>query len=141
MGEIADKSITRQIARDFGLSVADKPDSQEICFVSEAGGYVEFLRKSKPEMFQPGEIVDSEGKPLGEHEGIAAFTVGQRKGIRLTARNGRPLYVLGIQPASRKVVVGMNEELLTHEVQLEDVYWGSIEPTESPIKVQAMSRP
>jgi tRNA-specific 2-thiouridylase len=122
LGELRDKSVTRKMAADYGLHLADKPDSQEICFVSEAGGYAEFLRKRRPEMFSAGQIVDQEGKVLGDHTGTAQFTVGQRRGIGVSG--GNPLYVLKVSPASSTIVVGDAQDLLKREVLLEDVHWG-----------------
>ena len=121
LGELGDKAETRRMAREFGLPVADKPDSQEVCFVSEAGGYREFLRKARPEAFEAGELVDTAGRSMGSHQGVADFTVGQRRGIGVAV--GKPLYVISLDPASRRVVVGEDEELLTQEVFLEDVVW------------------
>jgi len=138
MGEIANKAETREIARSFDLSVADKPDSQEICFVSEAGGYQEFLRRTKPDIFEKGEIVDADGKAIGEHEGIADFTVGQRRGIGVSG--SKPLYVLELQPRENRVVVGPGELLDTQRVALDDLYWSAIEPTEQPQRVEAKIR-
>ncbi len=140
LGEIADKEQTRQMARDLGLGVADKPDSQEICFVSEAGGYREFLRKSDSALFEKGEIVDAAGKTVGEHEGVADFTVGQRRGVGVATRTGRPLYVIGIQPATNRVVVGEADDLLATEVPLDGLFWSGIEPTDEPQKVVAKIR-
>jgi len=138
MGEIADKAETREIARSFELSVADKPDSQEICFVSEAGGYQEFLRKTRPEIFEKGEILDPDGKAIGVHEGVADFTVGQRRGIGVSNRN--PLYVLELKPKENKVVVGPGELLETTRVFLDELFWSACEPTETPQKVSAKIR-
>src|SRR5262249_5331747 len=121
MGEIANKAETRSMARGFGLSVADKPDSQEICFVSEAGGYQEFLRRTKPEMFVKGEVVDTSGKAMGEHEGVADFTIGQRRGIGVSGQ--KPLYVLELKPKQNHVVVGPAEELETKIVPLDELFW------------------
>lgn len=121
MGELADKSRTREIARDLNLPVADKPDSQEICFVSEAGGYVEFLKKHRPEMFAGGEVVDTAGRVVGKHEGIAAYTVGQRRGIGVS--HPSPLYVIGLESRDNRVVVGSKDDLLTREVWLRNVHW------------------
>lgn len=121
LGDLPDKDVTRQMARDLGLSVADKPDSQEICFVSEAGGYAEFLRKQRPDILQNGEIVDPEGRAIGAHSGVAGFTVGQRRGIGLTARDGRPLFVIKLEPKLNRVVVGGEEHLLRKDVTLEDL--------------------
>jgi tRNA-specific 2-thiouridylase len=121
MGEMPSKAMVRDLARDLGLHLADKPDSQEICFVSEAGGYSEFLRKQRPEIFRRGEIVDREGRAVGEHNGVAAFTVGQRRGVGVSS--AKPLYVLELQPSANRVVVGSSDDLLQTEVVLEDVHW------------------
>jgi tRNA-specific 2-thiouridylase len=139
MGEIASKDEVRALARELGLSVADKPDSQEICFVSEAGGYKEFLRRARPEIFSGGEIVDASGKTLGEHDGIPDFTVGQRRGIKLTAKNGRPLYVLELKPAENKVVVGEADDLLRKEVPLRNLFWSAPARAEA-VRVHAKIR-
>jgi len=138
MGEIADKAHTREIARSFNLGVADKPDSQEICFVSDAGGYHEFLRKQKPEIFERGNIVDPEGKTVGEHEGVADFTIGQRRGIGVASK--RPLYVLELKPKENQVIVGPVELLETRKVHLDSLFWSAVEETEAPQKVMAKIR-
>lgn len=138
LGDLPDKSVTRQMARDMGLPVANKPDSQEICFVSEAGGYREFLRKHKPEAFESGEMVDSSGKVVAHHEGIAAYTVGQRRGLRVA--QGEPLYVLQVLPKENRIVVGSGDELLTKEVPLMDVAWGAADDSSDPVRVQAKIR-
>lgn len=138
MGEIADKAQTRKLARDFGLGVADKPDSQEICFVSEAGGYQEFLRRTKPEIFSRGEILDADGKPVGEHEGVSDFTVGQRRGIGVSGR--KPLYVLELKPKENQVIVGPAEMLETHRVDLDDLFWSATEASAEPQRVMAKIR-
>jgi tRNA-specific 2-thiouridylase len=140
LGELRDKSVTRSLARELNLPIAEKPDSQEICFVSEAGGYREFLRKVKPDAFSEGEIVDESGKVLTAHKGIADFTVGQRKGIGLTIPSGKPLFVLKIEPSTNHVVVGLEDALLTSEVLLEDMFWGKTQPDETPIEVMAKIR-
>lgn len=140
LGELPDKSVTRQMARDLGLSVADKPDSQEICFVSEAGGYREFLRKVKPGVLRPGEIVTEDGEHLGSHEGVATLTIGQRRGIGVSHKSGKPLYVLNLDPIRNRVTVGEETSLDQREVLLEDAYWSAgFEPTE-PMKVTAKIR-
>jgi len=138
LGEIADKAQTRQMARDYGLPVADKPDSQEICFVSEAGGYVEFLKKHRPEMFQTGEVVDDSGKKLGEHEGVAGFTIGQRRGLGVSSR--KPLFVIGLQPAENRVIVGEGRELDAREVMLEDMVYGAVGADDPATRVLAKIR-
>jgi len=138
MGEMPSKAAVRGMAKDLGLHLADKPDSQEICFVSEAGGYADFLRKNRPEIFQAGEIVDAEGKTLGEHGGVAAFTVGQRRGLGVATRTGKPLYVIDLQPKQNRVVLGEADELLRSEVLLEDVSWST--PDQQETRVEAKIR-
>jgi tRNA-specific 2-thiouridylase len=140
LGEMPSKAATRQLAADLGLSVADKPDSQEICFVSEAGGYAEFLRKHRPEIFAAGEMVDTAGTAVGRHAGIPDFTIGQRKGIGLSPKSGKPLYVIELKPAENRVVVGYAEELLQKEVPIKEVSWNQEEPCDAPVKVSAKIR-
>jgi tRNA-uridine 2-sulfurtransferase len=138
LGELPGKHETRKIAADLGLSVANKPDSQEICFVSEAGGYVEFLRKTRPDVFNKGEIVDKSGNVLGEHEGVAGYTVGQRRGIGIS--RSKPLYVLELQPSSNRLVVGDEDELLRAEVPLHEMHWSAMAASDPPMKVHAKIR-
>jgi tRNA-uridine 2-sulfurtransferase len=138
MGEYVDKKATRAMAENLGLHLAQKPDSQEICFVSEEGGYQEFLRKARPELFSEGEIVDSSGKKLGVHGGIAAFTVGQRRGPAIAA--GRPLYVLSLEAKENRVVMGEAGELLKKEAWINDVYWHIPEAHEKGLRVHAKIR-
>lgn len=140
LGEFGSKSVIRQMAAELGLPVAEKPDSQEICFVAESGGYTDFLREQKPDLFESGEIVDPEGKVMGEHQGVAGFTVGQRKGIGLTIPSGRPLFVLKLEPSSNRVVVGDGDLLLTKEVPLESFSWTGGSSAATCIKVQAKIR-
>jgi len=135
LGDIEDKSKTRAMAAEMGLHLANKPDSQEICFVSEAGGYAEFLRKQRPEVFQEGEIVSSAGKSLGKHAGVAGFTVGQRRGIRVGG-TASPLYVLKVLPTDNRVVVGEAEELLRREVQLDQTHWAIKDPGRYRVKAK-----
>ncbi|MCW5942789.1 MAG: tRNA 2-thiouridine(34) synthase MnmA [Fimbriimonadaceae bacterium] len=137
LGELSSKDEARQVARDLGLAVAEKPESQEICFVNEAGGYREFLRKRRPEMFEGGDVVDSTGRVVAHHEGVADFTIGQRRGIGVST--GRPLYVIGLDPVRRTVAVGSRDELLRREVRVGDVAWGLRAP-ERPIRVEAKIR-
>jgi len=140
LGEMPNKAAARAMAREMGLLVADKPDSQEICFVSEAGGYKEFLAKTRPEIFSEGELVDSEGKSLGSHSGIANFTIGQRRGLGVTAKNGRPLYVIRLDPSKNRVVLGESEELLTQEAYLDQFVWSGTKPLLEPVRVTAKIR-
>jgi len=119
------KSETRALAERFDLPVAEKPDSQDICFVPE-GDYAAVVRKLRPEAGQPGEIVDMAGKVLGRHEGIMRFTVGQRRSLALGERCGTdndPLYVVRLEPETRRVVVGPRSALGRSEISLHDVNW------------------
>src|SRR5216684_2543494 len=102
------KAQTRELARRFGLTVADKHDSQDICFVP-SGRYTEVIERLKPGAAEPGDIVDIEGRVLGRHSGIIHFTVGQRRGLGIAA--GLPLYVVRLEAATRRVVVGPREAL------------------------------
>lgn len=136
LGEWNSKDDIRKVAEDLGLPVAHKPDSQEICFVSEAGGYAEFLRKNRPDVFTPGEIVDTSGHVLGEHDGVAAFTIGQRRGVGISAR--KPLYVVELQPRENRVIVGDADSLLKSVAPLTQLHWG-IEP-QSRLRVKAKIR-
>jgi tRNA-specific 2-thiouridylase len=136
LGELPGKHETRRMAEEMGLPVAHKPDSQEICFVSEAGGYAEFLKKERPEMFEEGELVDSSGKVVGRHGGVAGFTVGQRRGLNFAA--GKPMFVLKLEPTSNRVIIGEGDELLEREVELQDVFWS--QPVEEKLTVDAKIR-
>jgi tRNA-uridine 2-sulfurtransferase len=114
------KAETRALARRFGLDVADKPDSQDICFVPQ-GSYAGLVAKQHPEAAKPGEIVDREGRILGHHPGIAHFTVGQRKGLGIAA--AEPIHVLAIEPATRRIVVGPRAALAETRVALAELNW------------------
>ena len=97
------KSETREIAKSLNLNVADKPDSQDICFVPN-GDYVSVIEKLRPDSFKKGNIKDTNGKFLGVHDGIINFTIGQRKGIKIAAKD--PLYVVDINPDANEIIVG-----------------------------------
>jgi tRNA-uridine 2-sulfurtransferase len=114
------KEETRALARHFGLPVADKPDSQDICFVPQ-GSYVRLVERLRPEAAEPGDIVDLTGRVLGHHSGVARFTVGQRKGLGIAATE--PLYVLRLDPEERRVVVGPRAALAETQVSLAEVNW------------------
>ena len=114
------KAETRELARRFGLTVADKQDSQDICFVPN-GRYADVIERLRPGAARPGEIVDLEGRVLGRHDGIIHFTVGQRRGLGVAT--GSPLYVVRLDAASRRVVVGPREALRTSRIRLRDVNW------------------
>ena len=114
------KPETRELARRFGLSVADKHDSQDICFVP-TGRYTDIITRLRPNAMDPGDIVDLEGRVLGQHHGIANFTVGQRRGIGIAAH--APLFVVRLDAANRRVVVGPRDALKMHRIALRDVNW------------------
>ena len=114
------KPQARELARRFGLEVADKQDSQDICFVP-TGRYTDIIGRLKPGAIEPGDIVDLEGRTIGRHQGIVHFTVGQRKGLGIAA--GAPLYVVKLDAASRRVVVGPREALRMDRIRLRDVNW------------------
>jgi tRNA-specific 2-thiouridylase len=114
------KPETRELARRFGLSVAEKHDSQDICFVP-SGRYSDVIERLRPGAAEPGEIVDLQGNVLGMHSGIIHFTVGQRRGLGVAA--GAPLYVVRLDAITRRVVVGPREALRTARMQLRDVNW------------------
>ena len=114
------KAETRALARRFGLAVAEKHDSQDICFVP-SGHYADVIERLKPGAAEAGEIVDMDGKVLGTHSGIIHFTIGQRRGLGVAA--GEPLYVVRLDSHSRRVVVGPREALRTRRILLRDVNW------------------
>ena len=112
------KSETREIAKSLKLNVADKPDSQDICFVPN-GDYVSVIKKLKPDSFKKGNIKDVNGKVLGVHEGIINFTIGQRKGIKIAAKE--PLYVIDINPDLNEIIVGTRNDLIKKNIILRDI--------------------
>jgi tRNA-uridine 2-sulfurtransferase len=114
------KDETRALARRFALPVAAKPDSQDICFVP-SGKYAALVEKLRPGAAEPGEVVDEAGRVLGTHEGVINYTIGQRKGLGLAA--AAPLYVLRLEPETRRVVVGPRAALGTRQVDLGGVNW------------------
>ena len=114
------KSETRDIARDLGLAVADKQDSQDICFVP-GGRYTDVIERLKPAAAEPGDIVHVDGRILGRHQGIIRYTIGQRRGIGLAV--GEPLYVVHLDADTRRVVVGPRDALSTKALHLRDVNW------------------
>jgi tRNA-specific 2-thiouridylase len=114
------KAETRELAREYGLAIADKHDSQDICFVP-SGHYADVIERLRPGAAEAGEIVDRDGKVLGAHSGIIHFTVGQRRGLGLAT--GAPLYVVRLDAERRRVVVGPREALRTSNIVLRDVNW------------------
>jgi len=119
------KSEVRALARDFGLPVADKADSQDICFVPQ-GRYTSVVERLRPDAAEPGDIVHVDGRVLGRHQGIIRFTVGQRRGLGVAG--GEPLYVVRLDAAARRVVVGPRESLYMRTLVLRDVSWLGDDP-------------
>ena len=117
LGELL-KSETRDIAKKLDLNVADKPDSQDICFVPN-GDYVSVIKKFRPEAFKKGNIKNTKGEVIGVHEGIVNFTIGQRKGIKIASKY--PLYVIDINSEKNEIIVGSKNELLKKEIILKDL--------------------
>ena len=121
LGHLGSKAETRALAAKYGLPVADKPDSQDICFVPN-GNYAAVIKKLRPGAADPGEIVDLAGKVLGQHRGVIHYTIGQRKGLGIGGLED-PLYVVGLDPAMRRVIVGPKEALATRSFPLREINW------------------
>jgi tRNA-specific 2-thiouridylase len=119
LGEMT-KEAVRQLAAELGLSVAAKPDSQDICFVP-SGRYTDLVERLRPDAVRPGEIVDQAGQVLGQHRGIVHFTVGQRRGLGISS--SEPLYVVALDADRARVVVGPKEALATTALVIADVNW------------------
>ena len=136
------KPQVREMAREMGLPVADKGDSQEICFVPN-GDYAAFIEayfreQGIPRQRTHGEIVTPEGRVLGEHEGVHRFTVGQRRGLNVAV--GEPLYVIATDPATQRVVVGRDDDLLTTTAAVADVNWIAFPDLEAPLRAEIKIR-
>jgi tRNA-specific 2-thiouridylase len=114
------KPQARELARRFELNVADKQDSQDICFVP-TGRYTDIIGRLRPNAIEPGDIVDLDNRVIGRHQGIVHFTVGQRRGLGIAS--AAPLYVVRLDAASRRVVVGPREALRMDRIVLRDVNW------------------
>ena len=133
------KSEVRAIATDLGLSVADKPDSQDICFVPQ-GRYGDVVERLRLGAAEAGEIVDLEGRVLGTHPGIIHFTVGQRKGLGLSG-NEEPIFVIALDAASKRVIVGPREALRVRTITLSAVNWLAPFAGECLVKVRSTREP
>jgi tRNA-uridine 2-sulfurtransferase len=131
------KDEVREHARRLGLATADKPESQEICFVPD-GDYRGFLRTREPGVFRPGVIVDRDGRALGRHGGVAGFTIGQRKGLGIAGR--RPLYVIDLDAETDRVVVGPAADLEAMRLEVSRIHFISVEPPTGPLRVSAKIR-
>ena len=136
VGEYSKEEV-RKIAEKINLQVANKPDSQDICFVPD-GDYAGFIEESTGEKIQLGNFVDMEGNILGQHKGIIHYTVGQRKGLGLAL--GKPVFVIEIRPETNEVVIGDREDSLSYTVRANQVNFMSVENIEGEIRVFAKIR-
>ena len=121
LGHLPSKDATRALATKYGLAVADKPDSQDICFVPN-GNYASVIEKLRPGAAEPGQIVDVDGNVLGEHRGVIHYTIGQRRGLGIGGL-ADPLYVVKLDVDNRQVVVGPKELLATRRVPIREINW------------------
>jgi tRNA-specific 2-thiouridylase len=128
LGHLHSKSETRALAEKFGLPVADKPDSQDICFVPN-GSYASVIEKLRPGAVEPGDIVHLDGRVLGRHDGVIHYTVGQRRGLGIGG--GDPLYVVRLDPNTHRVIVGPKEALGTKTIAVREINWLGDEPFNS----------
>jgi tRNA-specific 2-thiouridylase len=137
-----EKSAVRDLARDLAIPTAEKPDSQEICFVPN-GDYAAFIDAYFREQGissedTRGELVTADGRVVGEHSGVHHFTVGQRRGLGVAA--GEPLYVIATEPASKRVVIGRNDALLRATMRVKEMNWISIVPPSAPMRAEIKIR-
>jgi tRNA-specific 2-thiouridylase len=134
------KPAVRELARDLELLVANKPDSQDICFVPN-GDYASVVRKVRPEAAVPGEIVDLEGRVIGRHQGLIHFTVGQRRGLEIGGQ-AEPLYVVRLEPESQRVVAGPKRALAVRAARLSGLNWlGEDQSSDLTVKVRSLAKP
>jgi tRNA-specific 2-thiouridylase len=142
LGDLA-KSEVRRLADEAGLAVAAKPDSQDICFVPD-GDYASLVKRLRPETAAPGDIVDLEGRVLGQHRGVVHFTVGQRRGIDIGG-HAEPLYVVRVESDTRRLVVGPRCALAVAAMRVEDWNWigedQAREQREVSVKVRSLAPP
>ena len=132
-----EKTQVRQLARDFGLPVAEKPDSMEICFIPD-GDYAAAVERLTGAHSEPGRFVDTQGRPLGTHRGIIHYTIGQRRGLGIAAET--PLYVCGIDVPNNEVVLGRNDDLFSTELDASGCNWISGDVPDAPLRVTARIR-
>ncbi|APX88705.1 tRNA 2-thiouridine(34) synthase MnmA [Brevirhabdus pacifica] len=129
LGHLKSKAETRALAAKYGLMVADKPDSQDICFVPD-GNYASVIEKLRPGAAEPGEIVDTEGRVLGTHRGVIHYTIGQRRGLGIGGLSD-PLYVVKLDVDNKRVVVGPKSDLATRQVPVREINWLGEAPFDS----------
>ncbi|HIZ55327.1 MAG TPA: tRNA 2-thiouridine(34) synthase MnmA [Firmicutes bacterium] len=137
------KTEVRELAGQYGLTVSEKKDSQEICFVDPQQGYASFLQQYTGQEPQPGDFLDTEGNRLGRHSGIWHYTVGQRKGLGVTF--GKPMFVQRIVPAANQVILAENQQLFTEELWLQHLCWALPAipegPLEAAVKIRSTAQP
>jgi tRNA-specific 2-thiouridylase len=133
------KSAVRQLAEEAGLTVAAKPDSQDICFVPD-GDYAGLVKKLRPETEAPGDIVDLDGNVLGQHRGVVHFTIGQRRGIEIGGM-AEPLYVVRIEPERQRLVVGPRRALAVESLRVAGLNWIGESQREVTVKVRSLAAP
>jgi len=138
LGDLPKREV-REIAAGLNLEVAGKPDSQDICFVPD-GDYAGLVKRLRPETEARGEIVDLDGRVLGEHPGVVHFTIGQRRGIEIGGQK-EPLYVVRIEPESRRLVVGPRRALGIERVRVTDWNWLAEDQREISVKVRSLAAP
>jgi tRNA-specific 2-thiouridylase len=131
------KTEIRRLAESFGLPTARRPDSQDLCFLA-GEDYRGFIRRNAPQMLQPGQIVTRAGHVLGEHTGLADYTIGQRKGLGVSSP--APLYVLGKDAAANTLIIGLEEELGSSELNAENVNWISGKSPLAPFRAEVKTR-
>lgn len=147
LGHLESKAETRALAAEFGLPVADKPDSQDICFVPN-GNYAAIIEKLRPGAAEPGEIVHLDGTVMGEHPGVIHYTIGQRRGLGIGGRED-PLFVVKLDADAKRVIVGPREALATRHVPIKEINWiggapfedAPVEGWETLVKVRSTRPP
>jgi tRNA-specific 2-thiouridylase len=136
LGHLPSKDATREMAAQYGLAVADKPDSQDICFVPD-GNYTSVIEKLRPGAAEPGEIVHADGRVLGSHTGVIHYTIGQRRGLGIGGLT-EPLYVVRLDVDKKQVIVGPKELLATRTIPVREINWLGDEPFDSRKEWQVM---
>lgn len=136
LGELTKEQV-RAVARQLQLPVADKPESQEICFVPR-GHYTEVVARYAPDALRPGPVYDLQGRRLGTHAGLARYTLGQRRGLGVAA--GRPLYVVALDPERNALFVGTEEDVQATELLVEDVTWTVEPPAQARVRAEVRIR-
>lgn len=136
LGHLPSKDATREMAAQYGLAVADKPDSQDICFVPD-GNYTSVIEKLRPGAAEPGEIVHADGRVLGSHTGVIHYTIGQRRGLGIGGLT-EPLYVVRLDVDKKQVIVGPKELLATRTIPVREINWLGDEPIDSRKEWQVM---